>query len=218
MFVLAGYHSFNMLMWQVMCVCLYSQLVMAGRLNHVYTSCFQIACSTPASDPRKLSESGNFDPSAWMSQTAYFAPPSSTGDKVTHEAVTAEKVALSVLTSASAWSLSCPNLQSKLKLTRRCSQSRVIGPGHFQHYEKMERPSADLLSSQGHDVECRMCCICYCALRRITAHPAACCAEVRCVMLRSAVSTLDYVFVEINQIIWLYAMKAEIPPDALASM
>lgn len=94
----------------------------------------------------------------------------------------------------------------------------VIGPGRFQQCEKMERPSASLLSSQGHDVERRMCCICYRALRPITAHPAACCAEVGCEMLRSVVSTLDYVLGEINQIIRLYAMKVEIYPASLASM
>lgn len=37
-------------------------------------------------------------------------------------------------------------------------------------------------------------------------------------MLRSVVSTLDYVLAEINQIIWRYAVKVEVHPDSLANM
>lgn len=50
----------------------------------------------------------------------------------------------------------------------------VIGPVIFQQCEKIETPSVSLmLSSQGHNVEGWMWCICFHALRPITAYPAA---------------------------------------------
>lgn len=50
----------------------------------------------------------------------------------------------------------------------------VIGPSPFSATRKdRESPSVSLLSSQGHDVELWVCCVCYHAPSPIMAYPAA---------------------------------------------
>lgn len=145
-----------------------------------------------------------------MPQTASFAPPSSASDRLTREAVTAEKVALSGLTWTGAWSQRSSNLQSELELTRQCRPcdcNWARPPSAL--WKKTERLSGSRHCRQGHATGHMICCVYHRALTS-SYHGSAscCCAEVGCEMLR----TLDYVLQEINQIIWCRAVKVELCP------
>lgn len=116
-------------MWPVMCVRLYRQHVMADRLNHVYTSSFQLDCLTRVRPPTKAVRIRRLWSICIDASDSWFCPPSPASDRETQEAVTAAKVALSILTPASAWSLSCPKFPVKAGVNKTMYPVPVIGLG-----------------------------------------------------------------------------------------
>lgn len=142
-----------------------------------------------------------------MSQTAYFAPPSPAADRVTQEAVTAEKGSSVNLNSSERLISELPKCTVRAEVNKTMCPVPVIGPGPFSAvWRNRESVCQPALQSRSWY---RVLDVLYLLPCPSSYHSlsSCCCAEVGWEPLRSVGSTLDYVLGEINQIVWCYAVK-----------